>query len=299
MNKKSTFLTLFLGLVFLGTTAFGQQRTLSANPMTWSPIRATRLIGEQVHGYRGHYLGQISSFVIDQVNDRVALAVLSDVPGLGSREVAIPYNCLDRTGRGRFATYFPNTMMGLSSDLHFLTGAPEDSNLYGIPHPIDPNWVADVYKYYGEPPYWHEKGARSLSASELYQSTRLIGHTVWSSQGRMEATADDLVIDSSNGKIAVLILSHIKGRGDDLVAVPFDTLKRTDEGTFALNVMGDDLAIGAKRFQTSDMHSPGYGEYGGYAADVYRSFGLRPSWTAGGTTRGTNPYRWGGTAQDF
>ncbi len=299
MNKKSTLLTLFFGLVFLGTSAFGQQAAQSPTPMIWSPIRATHLIGERVHGYRGHYLGQISSLVIDQVNDRIAMAVLSDVPGLGSREVAIPYNSLDRTGNGRFDTYFPNTIMGLSSDLHFLTGAPKDSNLYGIPRPIAPNWVADVYTYYGEPPDWHEKGERPLSASELYQSNRLIGHTVWSSQGRMEATANDLVIDSSNGKIAVLILSHIKGRGDDLVAVPFDTLKRTDEGTFALNVMGDDLAIGAKRFQTSDMHSPGYGEYGGYAADVYRFFGLRPSWTTGGTTRSTNPYRWGGTAQDF
>ncbi len=298
MNKKLILLTLFFGLVFLGTSAFGQQTPQSANPMIWPPIRATHMIGEQVHGYRGHYLGQISSLVIDQVNDRVALAVLSDVPGLGSREVAIPYDSLERTGEGTFQTYFPNTMMGLSSDLHFLTGAPKDSNLYGMPHPIDPNWVADVYKYYGEPPYWHKKGERPLAATELYQSARLMGHTVWSSQGRMEATVDDLVIDSSNGKIAVLILSHIEGRGDDLVAVPFDTLERTDEGTFALNVMGDDLAIGAKRFQASDMQSPGYGEYGGYAADVYRFYGLRPSWTAGGTIS-ANPYRWGGTAQDF
>ncbi len=85
----------------------------------------------------------------------------------------------------------------------------------------------------------------------------------------LESTVDDLIIDSANGKIALLILSDIEGRGDHRVAVPFNILNRTGKGAFALSIMGDDLAS-APSFHASDLHASGY------FGEVYRFFGLQP-----------------------
>lgn len=164
MNRLITLISLVLGvsLVFLAGSSFAQGS--GYQPMGWHPVEARWLIGQRVNGPTSNYIGQITDLVIDQANDRVALVVLSGIPGLGDKEVAIPYGCIERTDEYTFETRFPNTMgiasanNNMDSDLYFLTQTAKGSERYGVPHPINPNWIADVYTYYGQVPYWAEKG---------------------------------------------------------------------------------------------------------------------------------------------
>ena len=310
MSKKIFFPGLLFSLVLFGvlfgTTTFAKQMVGTAYPMGERSFEASWLIGQQVNTREGDLIGQISSFVIDQANDRVALVVLSGVPwlgllsgvpGLGTEEVAIPYGCLERTGEYTFDLRFPLMRIGSAnnskdSGLYGLTLSLMASELYGVPRVIDPGWVANIYEHYGQMPYWIRKGEGSLKAMDLYKSTPMIGVRVHSPEGEGDAMVNDFIIDSSNGHIPLLILSDIKGRVDNLVAVPFETMKRTGEGQFALNITEDRLAS-APRFHKSEVDNRGYADH------VYKFFGLQPYWTEGRYTVGMTPSRWGGEAQDF
>jgi len=107
MNKLMTLISLVVGvgLALLGATSFAQGPGNQA--MGWRPIEASWLIGQRVNGRASNYIGQISNLVIDQANDRVALVVLSDVPGFGADQVAIPYGCLERNDNHAFTIRFP------------------------------------------------------------------------------------------------------------------------------------------------------------------------------------------------
>lgn len=174
MNKLITFLVMIcsLSLVFVGSSAFAQQIETTVG---WNPFEATWLIGYRVWSPVDQtYLGQITDFVIDQANGRIAMVVLSDVPGLGARHVAVPYSSLVRTGPNTFVLSFGDQEVGMTSGinamdpyLYELTKAPSDSDLYGIPSVIDSNWVAEIYRHYGQVPYWTEKGGKPLAATEL------------------------------------------------------------------------------------------------------------------------------------
>ena len=305
MNKTLKILTLvsIFSLFLFGSSAFAgmwQKAEVGGiyHPMGSDRYEASWLIGQTVNGRSGDYIGQISNLVIDRANDRVALVVLSNVPGFGADKVAIPYDCLERTDTHTFTVRFP--IMSIASvnnredpDLYLLRQYPTDSPLYSIPRPIDPNWVAEVYRTYGlGVPYWTEKGERAPSAGDFYQTTHLIGSRVESPKGKIEARVSDLVINSSNGQILLLVLSDVKGSNDNLVAVPFDALRRTGKHPYALNITGDKLAS-APAFYRSDLHKRGY------VQQVDRFFGLRPSWTEKGHMMNMNPYRWGGEAQNF
>jgi sporulation protein YlmC with PRC-barrel domain len=279
-----------------GEHAMGVRRA-----MNWRTFEASWLIGQRVNGRSGNYIGQISNLVVDQVNDRVALVVLSNVPGFGTDQVAIPYGCLERRDHHTLTVRFPIMETAYVNnredpDLYLLKQYPADSPLYSIPKPINPNWVAEVYRTYGRMPYWTQKGERALSAMELYEGTQVIGAGVDSPQGEVEARVEpriaDLIIDSSNGHILLTVLSNVKGEEGNRVAVPFEVLKRESKDIFALTTKQGALAS-SPRFHDFDMNSYRYTE------GVYRHFGLQPPWTEGSRAKAMNPYRWGGEAQDF
>jgi sporulation protein YlmC with PRC-barrel domain len=304
MNKTLQILTVvsIFSLFLFGSSAFagGWQNARVEAPyhlMGSERFQASWLIGQTVNGRAGNYIGQISNLIIDQANNRVALIVLSNVSGLGADHVAIPYGCLERMDHHSFTLRFPIMETAYVNnredpDLYLLRQYPTDSPLYSIPQPINPNWVAEVYRTYGVVPYWTEKAETAPSTGEFYQSTQLIGTTVPTTEGKVKAKISDLIFDSSNGHITLLALSDVNGRGGNLIAVPFDALNITDQGAFTLNIMPNQLAS-APSFHHSDLNKQGY------AKNVYRFFGIRPLWTEGGYTKGLNPYQWGGEAQDF
>lgn len=282
------FLALICSIVFVGSTAFAQYPAAAPpemgpavscyyEPPAWSTFEGSWLIGHSVYSAIGQTLGQISDLVIDQANDRVALVILSDVPNLGTKMVAIPYSALVRTGEDTFQLSFGNQELevppaGMDLYAYNLTKLSSDSDLYGIPSVIDSDWVAKIYDHYGQAPYWTKEREKPLAAMDLYRSSKLMGAEVRPSGGEGSARVDDLAIDSCDGRIALLALSNIAGKGDTSVAVPFNTLSRRGEDAFSLNIAGDKLAT-APDFKESEMTNREYVE------NIYKFFGMQPYWT--------------------
>ena len=107
-----------------------------------------------------------------------------------------------------------------------------------------------------------------------------MGATVQSKDGKAVARIDDLVIDSKNGRVALLVLDQVPGRGHSQLAVPFGDLSMSGS-VFALNSTEDRLAA-----------APGFDEFvdtnnSQKAEDIYKYFGLQPYWTEGGQMPGS------------
>jgi sporulation protein YlmC with PRC-barrel domain len=149
MNTK---IVTIVGALVLSAAVFAS--TAFAMDMSYYPMgptsEATSLIGKQVNGQAGEYLGKINNLIIDKANDRVSLVVLTAVPGFGSDRVSFPYECLQRTGGQTFSIRFSGVAPAVDSAqdpvLHALKQYPADSPLYTIPEPVAPNWVAEVYR---------------------------------------------------------------------------------------------------------------------------------------------------------
>jgi len=70
---------------------------------------------------------------------------------------------------------------------------------------------------------------------ETFEASWLIGHQVYSPYGGELGQIEDLMIDRTDGHIALVILSGARGFGTEFVAAPFGALERTGEDAFRLN----------------------------------------------------------------
>jgi len=294
MNKMEKVLFV-LGSIFcfvlLGSSAFSQGYSVefptatvggAYEPMGWSPDEASRLIGYHVTTPAGGTLGQISSFVIDRTNGRVALVVLSDVPNIGGEVLAIPYRSITNVGPGTWK-FNPGSMdIGLAAGVGYLnedpyvyalTYHPSYSEFYGLPSEIDIAWLTEIYEHYGQVPYWTEGGGQPPTAMELFESNRLMGAEVQLPDGSAAGRINDFVIDSSDGRIVFLVLSDVSGRPTTLVAVPFSTLSTHGENVFMVDTTEEQLALAPGFDESSDLGNSRW------AGDVYRYFGQQPYWT--------------------
>jgi sporulation protein YlmC with PRC-barrel domain len=290
MNKTGKIL-IALGSVFclvlLGSSAFSRDYSAdfprarvgaTYQPIGWDTYEASWLIGHRVTTPEGGTLGQISSVVIDRTNERVALVVLSDVPNLGGELLAIPFSSIVRTGENTFQFSRGDMEVGVPfsfSDpyVYSVTQYPSYSDFYGIPSFIDLAWLTEIYRHYGQAPYWGEKGEASPMASEFYESTQLMGAEVRLPKGEAVGQINDFVIDSSDGRIVFLVLYNVAGRGDDLVAIPFGTFSGLGENAFTINTSKEQLASAPGFNEFADLRNPRW------AGDVYRYFGLSPYWS--------------------
>ena len=176
MNKRN-FLIIALvsvfGLTFSGEQSFAQrwaeigtpwvEGTVHGyyQPMEWDSFEAGWLIGHKVHSPDGGVLGQISDLVIDKTNGRVALVILSDVPGFGTRFVAAPWGALERTGNHRFQLNFGDREIAVAGTYadpygHELQRNMNTVGLSSVPDVVDSRWAASLYRFFGQSPYWTE-----------------------------------------------------------------------------------------------------------------------------------------------
>ena len=250
-------------------------------PMGWNTFEASWLIGHRVlTPLQSAYLGQISGLVIDRTNGRIALVVLSDVPNIGARRLVLPYSSITDIGQDKCIFNPGDMVFGPSLEPNYvfndpyiygltLAGYPE---FYPFPSPMDVAWLTDIYRTYGQVPYWEAAGQQEPSSLELIDSSRLMGAQVQLSSGEAAGEINDFVIDSSDGHIAFLVLSDVPGRPDTLVAVPFNALS-TRENTFVLDTSKEQLASALSFDESADLNNMRWAE------NVYRHFGLEPYWT--------------------
>ncbi len=127
---------------------------------------------------------------------------------------------------------------------------------------------------------------------DTFRAGWLIGHEVNSPLGGGLGQIEDLMIDRTDGHVALVILSGVQGFGAKYVAAPFGALERTGEDTFRLN-------FGDQYYSVSGYYEGPYAyqlnAWSGivglstipssidplWADSVYRFYGQTPYWTEG------------------
>jgi len=248
-------------------------------------VEASWLIGHRVMTPTNGMLGEISGLVIDRTNGRIAAVVLSDVPNIGGEALAIPFSSITNIGADRCDFNSGDMEIGpapgadyqidSSNDptIYAVTHYPSYSKFYGLPSTIDSVWLSDIYRHYGQPPYWTEPGEKSPMSMDLYRSDRLMGAELQLPDGNAAGRIDDFVVDSYDGRVAFLVLSDVSGRPTTSVAVPFGILSVRSDNVFVLNTSGEKLAMAPGFDESNNLNDSRW------AGDVYRYFGQEPYWT--------------------
>ena len=105
-------------------------------------FRSSRLIGASVQTPKGEAVGMVSDLILNSSDGHIGLVALSDVRGRGDSLVAVPSNCLTRTGEATFALSISDKE--LASAPSFNPSADMNSRSY----------AEHVYRSFGLEPYW-------------------------------------------------------------------------------------------------------------------------------------------------
>jgi sporulation protein YlmC with PRC-barrel domain len=123
--------------------------------------RSSKTIGSDVEDGSGKNLGNIDDIVIDDGTGRIVYVVLSfgGFLGMGDKLFALPWQSLKPSAKD-------DDKMVLEVQKDRLQAAP-GFDKKNWPDMADRRWGLDIYKYYGEEPYWapskdkHESGSGS------------------------------------------------------------------------------------------------------------------------------------------
>jgi len=205
----------------------------------WGAFKASDMLWAQLRTPDGLYLAEISDLGIDTATGRIHSVVLSGIQGLGAQEVQIPFDTISKTGASIF-----------------VYNAPED-----------------VYRFYGEAPYWGEGFYRYSGEpmpTERYAS-EFIGGTARSSNGEELGRIDDFVIDPMSGHVVYAVLFDVGGTEGRYATVPFSAFSQSAENAFVFNTTQQEL-LASPAFDWNDISNRRYAE------EIYRHYGLRPYW---------------------
>ena len=157
MNSVKTLMAVISALTF----GFVFANVCSAGPMSIGfdkPYEVSTLVGTHVKNHQDEYLGRINDFVIDK--DRIAFAILAHGGFLrmGEKLVVVPFSALsfDHTGG-----YFK-----LDTSNERLESAP----VFKSTELASGKWAEDVFKYFGQQPYWTEWGYKEGTSSTMEKS---------------------------------------------------------------------------------------------------------------------------------
>jgi sporulation protein YlmC with PRC-barrel domain len=112
-------------------------------------LRLAKSIGARVANPRGELLGRIEDVLVDLHDGHVAAFILSfrEFAGWGDKLVAVPLAALTFDPRSK--------QFQMNVERETLHNAPSFRS-DDWPELIDRVWAADVYTYFGYPPYRHE-----------------------------------------------------------------------------------------------------------------------------------------------
>jgi len=105
------------------------------------------LTGATAESKDGKAAARIDDLVIDSKDGRVAFLVLDHVPGRSDSEVAVPFNELSMSG----------DVFVLNTTQEQLVSAPSFNESADM---NDLRYAENVYRFFGQQPYWTEKGMR-------------------------------------------------------------------------------------------------------------------------------------------
>jgi len=230
-----------------GTISLYDQSDLAG----WDTLPASGMIGAQLLTPEGDYLGVISDLVVDPNTGHISEVILSDVPGRGGEQEAVPFVALSHTGNGIFVMNLP--------DIFPVWYRSWDSPLE-FRQPTYTHW-AELRFYYSVEP----------TSAESFNVSTLMGAPVETSKEEWVGRVNNLVIDFRNDQVVYLVLSDMGGMGGRMVAVPFNELSKGSGNAFTLHTTKERL-MNAPIFAWKEMNDLGY------AQSIYRHFGVQPYW---------------------
>jgi sporulation protein YlmC with PRC-barrel domain len=140
-------------LMAVSLIAFGFAAGASAAGMDQSMGKGAKdvsaLVGKDVQNMQGEDLGEVKDFIHDQSGE-ISLAIISHggFMGVGEKDVAVPYSALSFNESGD----------------HFVLNATEEQlanapAITGDENLSDRSFAEEVYRHFGERPYWTDEGA--------------------------------------------------------------------------------------------------------------------------------------------
>ena len=132
------------------------KKALNASGM----CRASKVIGMDVEDTSGKNLGDIDDVVVDDGTGRVIYAVLSfgGFLGMGDKLFALPWQSLKPNPKDA-----DKAVLDVPKDR--LKAAP-GFDKKNWPDMADRRWGLDIYKYYGEEPFWNKKDSNEASSDK-------------------------------------------------------------------------------------------------------------------------------------
>ncbi len=213
----------------------------------WDTLPASGMIGAQLLTTGGDYLGVISDLVVDPNTGHILEAILSDVPGKGAEQEAVPFVALSHTGDGIFVLNIPDSF-------------PVWYQVWGYLEPPYTHWAELRYYYSVEP-----------TPAESFNVSALIGAPVETSKEEGVGRVNDLVIDFRNDQVVYSVLSDMGGMEGRMVAVPFNELSKSSGNVFTLHTTKEKL-MNAPAFAWTEMTDLRY------AQNIYTYYGVQPYW---------------------
>ncbi len=246
------FSTLFLGIGNSYSQEFPQGTVTmydQSDIKGWDTLEASRLIGAQLLNRTGDSLGQISDLVIDSETGHILEVIISDVPGQGNEQVAVPFAALSHTGNNIFVFKKPEQYPRRFTSV----GGPFFEERFS-------EW-AEIRFLYSDLPY----------PTGAYHVSELMGAPVRTSKGDDVGRINDLVIDFAKDQLVYSVLSDVGEKEGKMVAVPFSELSKGSRDTFTLQTTKEKL-MDSPAFAWTDMANRKYAE------DIYRYYGVQPYW---------------------
>ncbi len=229
-----------------GTVIMFGQPTISG----WDTLEASSMVLGQLTTDSGDYLGQISDLVIDPESGHISEVVISDIQGIGSEQVSVPFTAVSHRG----------------------------NNVFVFDEPQEYRWrfSSGGEPFFHEPyPQWAEiqltRSVLPMPAGAYHFST-LRGVPVQTPKGEQVGRVNDLVIDLAKSQVVYLVLSDVGEKEGKMVVVPFNELSKESGNVFTLHVTKDKV-VNSPAFTSSAVSNRGYAE------NVYRYYGVQPYWS--------------------
>jgi hypothetical protein len=137
---------LILGLV--GGTVWADE----SMPPSWGrTYSSNQLLGMRVETPQGEELGRIQDLVVDSRGHVPFVVVFyGGTWGVGGKAVAVPFGALTLNLNSRMGRHFT-----LNTTKKEFMAAPD----YRMGDLANEKWAAEVYRYFGQQPYWTEGGS--------------------------------------------------------------------------------------------------------------------------------------------
>jgi len=251
----SAMALLFLSILLLGVeNSYSQEFPQGTVTMygqsdikDWDTLEASRMIGSPLVTETGDSLGQISDLVIDSATGHILEVILSDAPGKGAEQVAVPFAALSHRGSSVFVFDEPEAYRWRFSDV--------EGPFFEEPFPQWPE-IQFIYSVVPMP-----TGAYRVSA--------WMGAPVRTPKGDEVGRVNDFVIDFAKSQLVYFALSEeTEGR---MVAVPFNELSSESGAMLAIHTSKEKL-LDSPAFAWDDMANRSYAEH------IYRYYGVQPYW---------------------